>query len=111
MPKKMTALNALRADARNWWWHAELRRQGRHDAAKVLERKSVRDDVRQLRYMMDNGVESYWLQTRCVIFRKDAKPDPFGAHPTSISGMHNGMWRIVLRFLEEGKIAVRPEID
>lgn len=44
-----TILRALRADAREWWWHRQLRQQGHVAEARALERADVRANVRTLR--------------------------------------------------------------
>ena len=38
-------LRVLRAEARSWWRHRELRRTGDLDAAHRLERQTIRRDI------------------------------------------------------------------
>jgi hypothetical protein len=42
-------LRLLRAEARSWWRHRELRRSGDLDEARRLERRTIRRDVAYLR--------------------------------------------------------------
>lgn len=46
---KTTLLRALRAEARAWWYHADLRRQGNLTEARVRENRSIRDDLKTIR--------------------------------------------------------------
>mgnify|MGYP001385164972 CR=1 FL=1 len=39
----------LDAEARRWWWHAELRRQGKAEEARRMERQSIRTRLGWLR--------------------------------------------------------------
>ena len=41
--------------ARSWWHHRQLREQGKHEEARVLERKSILDRVLTLRKCLENG--------------------------------------------------------
>ncbi len=50
-----TLYGLLDGAARNWWYHAELRRNGKADEARKLERKSIRDHARMWREARDNG--------------------------------------------------------
>ena len=47
-------LRVLRAEARSWWRHRELRRTGDHDEARQLERQTIRRDVGYLRAALEN---------------------------------------------------------
>tara|TARA_R110002074_G_scaffold188926_1_gene354673 strand:- start:36 stop:506 length:471 start_codon:yes stop_codon:yes gene_type:complete len=47
-------LRVLRAEARSWWRHRELRRTGDHDEARQLERQTVSRDVGYLRAALEN---------------------------------------------------------
>ena len=42
-------LRALRADAREWWYHQALRKEGNIAEAQQRERSSIRSAVRSLR--------------------------------------------------------------
>ncbi len=44
-----TLLSILRADAKNWWYHAQLRDQGKVREAEKLERENVREAVKVFR--------------------------------------------------------------
>jgi hypothetical protein len=46
---KTTLLRALRAEARAWWYHADLRRQGNLTEARVRENRSIREDLKTIR--------------------------------------------------------------
>lgn len=46
---KTTLLRALRAEARAWWYHADLRRRGNLTEARVRENRSIRDDLKTIR--------------------------------------------------------------
>lgn len=48
-------LRVLRAEARSWWRHRELRRSGDLDEARRLERQSIRRDVAYLRAALNNA--------------------------------------------------------
>ena len=41
--------------ARSWWYHRQLREQGKHEEARVLERKSIMSRVYILRKCLENG--------------------------------------------------------
>jgi hypothetical protein len=45
------AIAQLRADARQWWWHAELRQRGQHAEARRLENASTRRLIQSIRTM------------------------------------------------------------
>jgi len=47
-------LRVLRAEARSWWRHRELRRTGDLDAALQLERQTIRRDIGYLRVALNN---------------------------------------------------------
>lgn len=47
-------LRVLRAEARSWWRHRELRRTGDHDQARQLERQAVSRDIGYLRAALNN---------------------------------------------------------
>lgn len=44
-----TVLKILREDAKDWWYHILLRKQGREKEARGRERECIRDSVRALR--------------------------------------------------------------
>ena len=48
-------LRVLRAEARSWWRHRELRRSGDLDEARKLERQTIRRDVAYLRTALNNA--------------------------------------------------------
>ena len=47
-------LRLLRAEARSWWRHRELRRSGYLDEARRLERQTIRRDIGYLRAILNN---------------------------------------------------------
>ena len=47
-------LRVLRAEARSWWRHRELRRTGDFDEARRLERQTIRRDLGYLRAAINN---------------------------------------------------------
>ena len=47
-------LRVLRAEARSWWQHRELRRTGDFDEARRLERQTIRRDLGYLRAAINN---------------------------------------------------------
>jgi hypothetical protein len=47
-------LRVLRAEARSWWRHRELRRTGDHDEARRLERITIQRDLGYLRATLNN---------------------------------------------------------
>jgi len=47
-------LRVLRAEARSWWRHRELRRTGDLDAAHRLERQTILRDLGYLRTAINN---------------------------------------------------------
>ena len=47
-------LRVLRAEARSWWRHRELRRTGDLDAAHRLERQTISRDIGYLRAALNN---------------------------------------------------------
>jgi hypothetical protein len=51
----MTVRSFLNQDAKNWWYHAELRRQGQIREARRREHQSIRDNVKTLRLAIKNG--------------------------------------------------------
>lgn len=46
--------SVLNGSAKRWWFFAKLRREGHPDEARILERKSIRDDIRILRAVLDS---------------------------------------------------------
>lgn len=47
-------LRVLRAEARSWWRHRELRRSGELEEARRLERVTIRRDIGYLRAALNN---------------------------------------------------------
>jgi len=47
-------LRVLRAEARSWWWHRELRRTDGLDEALRLERQTISRDIGYLRAALNN---------------------------------------------------------
>lgn len=47
-------LRVLRAEARSWWRHRELRRAGDYDQARQLERQAISRDIGYLRAALNN---------------------------------------------------------
>ena len=43
----------LNRDAKRWWYHSELRNRGKHEEARALERKSIRDGLKTIRETLD----------------------------------------------------------
>ena len=41
--------------ARDWWYHRQLREQGKHQEARRHERRAILDNVRVLRECLENG--------------------------------------------------------
>lgn len=52
---KMIIYSILNQKAKSWWYHVELRAQGRIEEARRGERRLIRDSVRRLREARDNG--------------------------------------------------------
>jgi len=51
----MNVFTAIRKDARDWWYHAKLRKEGEIQKARELENKSTRgdiDDIRKAYYVL-----------------------------------------------------------
>jgi hypothetical protein len=46
---KQSVYSLLDRDARGWWYHRQLRDQGKPEEARQLERRSIRDHVKTLR--------------------------------------------------------------
>jgi hypothetical protein len=53
--KHFTVARLLRADARQWWYHAQLRRQGNAAEARRREAESVRSSIAHIRLAHKNG--------------------------------------------------------
>ena len=49
-----TLYSLLNAETKAWWYHAQLRRQGRIAEARELERKYIRSSVAELREALAN---------------------------------------------------------
>lgn len=45
----------LNRKSKNWWWHLELRRQGKTQEARSLERKDIRRCIQTLRSALSSG--------------------------------------------------------
>jgi len=45
----MNVFTAIRKDARDWWYHAKLRNEGKLKEARELENKSTRSDIDDIR--------------------------------------------------------------
>jgi hypothetical protein len=50
-----TLYGILDADARNWWYHRDLRKAGKTGEARRRERESIRSSLRSLRQARENG--------------------------------------------------------
>lgn len=55
MKEYPSIFRALRSDARNWWYHRELRQQGQTLQARQKEHASIRSNIRTLRAAIANG--------------------------------------------------------
>lgn len=76
-------LRLLRRDARTWWYHAKLRREGNVPAARKAERISMRSSLRVLRLVPTE----HHHRTRFVAFA------PVSATSTMcVSNVHPGEW-------------------
>ncbi len=53
MKTKLYAI--LNTNAKNWWYHAQLRREGKHEEARRQERAQIRDHVVRLRAALEGG--------------------------------------------------------
>ncbi len=53
MKTKLYAI--LNTNAKNWWYHAQLRRDGKHEEARRQERAQIRDDIARLRAALEHG--------------------------------------------------------
>lgn len=45
----------LNNEAKNWWWHRDLRKQGKSKEARQLERKSILRSIETLRDVLNHG--------------------------------------------------------
>jgi hypothetical protein len=73
--REAKVLRLLRSDARVWWWHVELRNQGRIAEAIKLERKSIRSHVRFIRENIGRRATTYRLSV--IDFEDRPQPRPF----------------------------------
>jgi hypothetical protein len=55
----MSVYSLLNHDARTWWFHQQLRKQGQAAEARRRERQSIRSNVRHLRNCKKNGGYCY----------------------------------------------------
>lgn len=95
--RRLETLRDLRQDARDWWYHALLRSEGKVEEARKLERQVVRNGVRNLR----NGL--CYVDTRfggTILFEKPVFHDS-GSTETSHSTTHPGFARVVKRLLPQ----------
>lgn len=75
---------ALRHDAKNWWYHAQLRRLGDTKKARELEHKSLRNNIKDLREAMLHG--------RAYQRIEDDMPTMIVVNnETTLSNLHPGM--------------------
>jgi|CXWL01.1.fsa_nt_gi hypothetical protein len=51
----MLVYKLLNQEAKNWWYHSDLRKQGQHDKARELERKSMKGTIETLRNVVKYG--------------------------------------------------------
>lgn len=49
---KSALLKHLREDAQNWWYHAQLRKQGNKQMALVRERQTICDNVKSIKKVL-----------------------------------------------------------
>lgn len=77
-----SVFRALRSDAREWWYHKDLRKRGQISEARQREHDSLRSNVRSLRQAIANGSFLTIGRTGGAAYSPDAN--------TSISGLHQG---------------------
>lgn len=73
---------AIRDDARQWWYHAQLRQQGQVEEARKREIKSTRETIRNLRRAKEAG--GYLTLNRLGGATLHVDQD------VSVSGLHDG---------------------
>jgi hypothetical protein len=96
--RQAKVLRLLRADAKAWWWYAQLRSQGRVAEAIELERESIRSNVRFIRQNIGRDARTIrtsiiWFDDRPTHRPFDLKPvSPWGgdSYTTVVSGCHPG---------------------
>jgi hypothetical protein len=79
-------LKLLRESAGQWWWFRELRKQGRVDEAKRLERESIRRTIHTMRTCK---IESWSERHGYIAFERPQVSDPVG-NTVSISNVPVG---------------------
>lgn len=79
-------LKLVRESTRNWWWFKELRKQGRIDEARKLERQSIRNVIHTMRTCK---VESFTERGGYISFCKPETPSKWG-DTMSISNVPQG---------------------
>lgn len=84
---------AIRSDARRWWFHDQLRRQGRHQEARQREHASCQGNVATLREAQANGgFVTIGLHGEATLYVG-------GECDTRISGLHPGLKWAALQLL------------
>lgn len=77
-------LRLLRYDAKRWWYHKTLREQGNIAKATILERASIRDEVRFIRHNIRREATTHRLSVIEFLDR------PGDSYTTTVSGCHPG---------------------
>lgn len=81
----MKVLRLLRHDAKNWWYHSDLRKFGNVEKASKLERQSIRNKVKDIRELQDY-LANIHVRTNTLEFNNA----PSGT--MSIGGCHPGFF-------------------
>ena len=85
----MSIYRLLNHEAKIWWYHSQLRKQGRIAEARELERKSIRSSVKTLRLLLEqNGT-----LTECgdgTFITSQLRESPSSSYTSSMGGYRSG---------------------
>lgn len=80
-------LRLLRYDAKRWWYHQALRKQGQIDKAIKLERQSIRDSVKTIRENINREATTHYISVIEFLDKGNGT-----SYTTCMSNVHPGMF-------------------
>lgn len=91
----MKLLRALNQDAKNWWVNSDLRKQGKHEAARLREREQIKTRIADLRLAKKVGAYITLTNYYPGIKYAEYRTGPHSTMTRSISGMGRDLLLVI----------------
>lgn len=91
----MRLLRALNQDAKSWWVNSDLRKQGKHAAARLREREQIKTRIADLRLAKKVGAYITLTNYYPGIKYAEYRTGPHSTMTRSISGMDRDLLLVI----------------